>query len=278
MLQTHFGIPGQTAGSFTATNEFIWGGDVSRIQVVTASVVVDGASRDAANTPTTVLRPGLLMGKVTSTGKYKQYDATATDGTEIPVGVLPVELVVVDPLTGTDTDKLCPLVVSAPLRAKSLYILGAAFVGHAGEFVARRALAANGRCLFDDDIGGSHSGVQRASVKATNYTVTAADNGTLFVAITADASFTLPTIRAGLEYEFLRASDHELVVASAAGDDMVVGNDLSADSVTWTTAGQQIGARLRIRSLYVNGTLKWLPEVVAVPYSTGAFLASAIAT
>lgn len=50
--------------------------------------VVDGASRDAGNSPTTVLRPGLVMAKVTASGKYRPFAAGGSDGTEQPIGIL----------------------------------------------------------------------------------------------------------------------------------------------------------------------------------------------
>jgi len=51
--------------------------------------VVDGASRDAGNTNnTTVLRPGLIMAKVTSTGKWKPFVSGASDGTQLARGIL----------------------------------------------------------------------------------------------------------------------------------------------------------------------------------------------
>lgn len=272
-----FGQPGQTAAQTTSESELLWGGDESRIQVLRQSKNYATTLADAANTPTTVVRKGLLLGIIAADLTAVQWDATATDGSQHLAGVLPAELVSVDQY-GTAVSRFGPMIVQAPLKASSLRIKGAALVGHADEYLARRSLAAMG-CRLDDDPQSMLAGVyQRTAVKATNYTVLATDNGTLFFAITADATFTLPTLKAGLEFEFVRASDHELVVASAAGDDMVVGGDLSADSFTFTTAGQQIGGRVRVKGVYLNGTLKWLTEVVVVPYSTGALMASSIAT
>ena len=45
-------------------------------------IVLDAAARDDDNSPTTTLRKGLVLGKVTATGKYKEYDPSASDGTE----------------------------------------------------------------------------------------------------------------------------------------------------------------------------------------------------
>lgn len=54
----------------------------------TASII-DGASLDAGNTGfTTVLRQGLVMGRVTATGKWRPFNNGASDGTEIARGIL----------------------------------------------------------------------------------------------------------------------------------------------------------------------------------------------
>lgn len=45
-------------------------------------VTVDGAARDSGNGTTTTLRAGLVLGKITSSGDYKEFDGTAGDGTE----------------------------------------------------------------------------------------------------------------------------------------------------------------------------------------------------
>lgn len=53
--------------------------------------VIDGAARDAGNTPdTSVLRPGLVMGKITATGKWAQFNSAAVDGTQYARGILNV--------------------------------------------------------------------------------------------------------------------------------------------------------------------------------------------
>lgn len=270
-------MPGFTAVNSTYEADILWGGDESKIQVLRMGATFSSAMVDAGNTPTSVIRKGLILGQITSSFKQVQWDATATDGSQNIDGVLGVELHMVDGLF-TSVDRRAPLVISAPLRTKSLLIKGAAFFGHADEYLARRHLTAMG-CILDDDPSGMLSGLfPRVSIKATDYAVLATDNGTQFHAITANATFTLPAIKAGLSFEFLRASDHNLVVASAAGDDVIVGNDLSADSITYSTASNKIGARIKVESLYVNGTLKWLPSIIAAPFSTGAFLTQTLAT
>jgi len=88
------------------------------------------------------------------------------------------------------------------------------------------------------------------SAKTANYTVLTTDNGTLFTNTGASGAvvFTLPTLAAGLVYEFLVTADQSVTVASAAGDDMVVFNDATADSVAFSTSSEKIGGSLLIFS------------------------------
>ena len=81
LLTDSYGIvPGLTTSRETYEQEFRWG---SQFQGVFTNALIDGASVDSGNTPTFELRPGLLLGQNISTGKYKQYSPTGTDGTEV---------------------------------------------------------------------------------------------------------------------------------------------------------------------------------------------------
>lgn len=274
----HFGVPGQGAAVFNQTTELFWGGDESKIEILRLDGHINSAATDAGATISTTLRAGMLLGKITASGQLIQWNSAATNGSEHLHSVNGAEQRMTDAF-GTAVARFGPVIVKAPLKAKALLIKGAALVGHADEFLARRALHAMG-CRLDDDPQGFFAGAaERIAIKATNYTVVAADQGTLFQQITADAIFTLPAIQAGLKFRFLNSADFETVVASAEGDNMVVGNDLSADSITFTTAGQQIGVQIDVEAMYVNGTLKWVPTLPYVPFGTGlATLAFAIAT
>ena len=85
--------------------------------------------------------------------------------------------------------------------------------------------------------------------KTAAYTVTAAENGTLFTTGTGAVTFTLPTIAAGLCYEFLNLVDADMAIASAGSlDNIILFNDASADSATFGTSAKKIGAYCRVRS------------------------------
>ena len=51
--------------------------------ISTTTIVMDSSARDTDNTANPLyLRRGLLVTKIAATGKYKEYDNTATDGSE----------------------------------------------------------------------------------------------------------------------------------------------------------------------------------------------------
>jgi len=59
-------------------------------------ITIDKAARDAGSTPTTTLRKGLVMGKITETGKYAQYNDAANDGTQVARCILDDEVNLLD--------------------------------------------------------------------------------------------------------------------------------------------------------------------------------------
>lgn len=79
--------------------------DHGRESVIAA--VIDAAARDDGNSPTTTLRKGLVLGKVTATGKYKEYDPSASDGTETARLILDDEVDLLDEAgSAADTEAL----------------------------------------------------------------------------------------------------------------------------------------------------------------------------
>lgn len=253
-----FGQPGVQAAQFTQTNEIFWGGDATKIEILQANSQIDSSAVDAGSTPTNVLRTGLLFGKITSSGFLKQWDSAATDGSQYLFSVNREELVMVDAY-GVAANRFAPTVVKAPLKAKRLYIKGVSLLGHADEYLARRQLAGLG-VVLDDDVQNYLSGINlRNIIKTATGAILATENGARFIVNGAGAVIlTLPTLQAGLRFEFLNIADQNLTVTSAAGDDVIIINDLSADSVAFSTAANKIGARLTVHSEYVNGTLKWI--------------------
>lgn len=241
-------MPGMGTPAETTEREFLWGRlDSWQLE----SIVISSAAVDSGNTPTTTLRRSLLLGKVTSSGEYKEYNPTGTDGSQIVQGILYEGLSTLN-AAGSATDKMGRMVIAGNVKAAQLLLLDAQ---------ARRQMS--GRFLFDDDLPGKLNGsmefVQEVA-KTADYTVVAADSGTLFTntGAVATVNFTLPTLANGLIFGFFVVADQTLTVTSAAGDDMVVPNDASADSVSFGSAGDKIGGMVVVRS-NAAGT-KWHVE------------------
>jgi hypothetical protein len=92
--------------------------------------------------------------------------------------------------------------------------------------------------------------------KSSNYTVTASDNGLLFLA-TAAVTSTLPTKENGLAFRFVQTADADLVIAGSS--DIIAKGNAAASSVTFSTASEKIGSHVLVECIYTAAsTLKWL--------------------
>ena len=92
MTAPYLPSPGLGTEATDTTSEFL----LDTVHVIQQGVTIANTARDSGNTPTTTLRKGLVLGKVTATGKYKEYNDTASDGTQTAVGILREEVKVVD--------------------------------------------------------------------------------------------------------------------------------------------------------------------------------------
>ena len=99
---------------------------------IKVALTVDSSARDSGNTPTTTLRKGLVLGKVTATGKYKEYDNGVADGTETAAGILDDEVDLLDS-TGAAADSQATMLVHGYVDESKLAGLdanGKADLGH----------------------------------------------------------------------------------------------------------------------------------------------------
>jgi hypothetical protein len=242
-----WGVPGAGSLDITTEKQLTWGyGSVNNL-VVLANAIILGGTTDSTNTPTNVLRPGFLLGKITATGKYAQYVAANTDGTGVASAVLWPEILSQD-FSATNSDRVCPVMVSGPVVAGQLIGL---------DNLARAQMSK--AFLFDDDVVGNRLAPPLWVSKGANYTVLPADRGTVFQAITGAVTFTLPAILPGYWFKFVNTVAATMQVSSAEGTNMTVYNNASASSIAFSTAGQQIGA---VVDVYTNpaGT-KWIVEI-----------------
>lgn len=201
---------------------------------------IDASAVDSGNTPTSTLRMGLVMGKVTATGTWKNYSPTATDGSEVAQGVLPVMFRMTDVLTLTTQAKFWGVMVSGGVKAANLLGL---------DLMARAQMA--NRFYFDDNLTGNiQFPFQRFQTKTTSYTIVATDNLSVFdnLGAVGAVTFTLPAIANGYYFGFRVMAGQNVIVASAEGDNMIVFNDAAADSVAFQTGGQLIGGGFHIYS------------------------------
>jgi hypothetical protein len=246
-----WGVPGVGSALETTEQEILWGGQANNI-ALWRSAIIEGATRDAGASPTTILRPGLLLGKLDADNKLTDYDPDAVDGSEKAYAILGNELRAQD-FNATDADRVFRVLVAGPVKASRIQGL---------DDQARKQLGS--RFIFDDDLIGGHNflGAPWVNEEVTaTATLTAADNGKRLVINGAAAVvITMPALATnpGFKVEMLVVADEDFTVTSAELDNIVVGNDLSADSVAWTTTGEQIGVRVQMEAIFIGTTPKWL--------------------
>lgn len=237
-------VPGLTTSRETYESEFRWG---SQFQGVFANGLIDGSTTDSGSSPTHVLRPGLLLGQVTATGKYKNYSPTATDGTEVASAIL-IESLRMQDFNGTATDRFYAVLVGGPVQATKVINL---------DLQARQQMA--NRFIFDD-IGGTPGNhwypYKRQITKTSNYTIVAADNFTLFDNTGAGGQvvLTLPTIANGYMFGLYAKAAQTFRFTSAEGSNVVGGGSLTNSSASVAA----IGGHIRIYSDPAAG--KWLVD------------------
>lgn len=227
------GEPGSTTAIFNTESNIFWGsGNAVSPAHNFITISITSAAVDTGS-PTTILRPGLILGKITSSGMYTNYSPTATDGSQLAVCVLPTEINMLDPVTGTVANRVTSAVINGPIKASACYGL---------DNISRAQLEAQG--VLWDDTRGTAVGLPyiREVAKAANYTVLSTDNGTQFNATTGAVTFTLPTLAAGLRFMFYNEVDAAMTITSAAGNDIFADGHAAASSVAFSTASHKIGS------------------------------------
>lgn len=256
-IATHNALPGITTLSQTSEKEIQFSkvGERFYHPNIIASTAVD-----AGNTPTTTLRAGLIMGRITSSKLLKEWNPDGTDGSELIAGILMEDQKMLDYLGSVEVKGSSPILAAGCVKAAQLLIEGTVFTSSAAEQHARTLMKS--RFVFDDDLVMKVPfwTMTRELIVTGDTTVTAAQNGTLFVVSGGTGvTFTLPTPTDGLTYEFINLDDQNMAVASAgSNDDIVFKNDTGADSLTFSTMSEKKGARLRVR--YSGVVSKWFVE------------------
>lgn len=280
---SHVSFEGAFRGPFigdlaeTVENSFYFGPHPLN---VFSGAPIDASAADSGNTPSTdILRPGLILGKIFSSGKVKQWDPTATDGTQYLFGILdnPGQKMNVN---GAGVERLRGnIMIRGFVRPDRLLIAGNSSFGISGnawEYMLRQQLALAGFMVQEDHSatgllgwGTSFGGAFRhIAPKTADYTVREFESGTLFTnrGASGAVNFTLPaTPKRGLHYGFYGVVDQNLKVTSGTADTLVVINDATADSISFETASLKIGGMFEV---FGDGT-GWLTRVSAGQTSNG---------
>ena len=255
-ISTYGAFPGNGAISESLEAQVFSG--PSNLQLF-GTLPIKSSTTDAGSTPTSFLRPGLVMGKKTSDGLLYVYAPTAVDGTEVAYCILAEGISMLN-ASAVAEDKMGHVLLGGIIKASAILNL---------DNQARRQLLLSGRFFIDDDLQSKPAflGLPLREVnKVADYTVVAADNGTLFTASTGAVNFTLPAIAQGLAFEFLNLVDANMTVTSAEGDNIVCQNDIAADSVAFSTASFKIGGWVQVQA-NAAGT-KWYVKSFAGPTAT----------
>src|SRR5260370_10107509 len=156
-------VPGSAATLSEIELALTWG-PATQVSL-SYGITVDASTVDARSAVTSELQIGLLMGKITATGKYKQYAPSATDGTQVVRGALGFQVKMIDS-TGATRDMLSHLMIGGKVR-------NAALGGLDGQ--SRQQMA--NRFIFDDDLPSAYLRYPwlREISKTGNYTVLPTD-------------------------------------------------------------------------------------------------------
>lgn len=237
MLSELNNLPGIDAAIETVENEYTWGPGALNSWI---TVPLDANTVDSTSSPTTLLRPGLILGRITASGLYTDYDPAATDGSQIPVGVLHESVNMFDRNAGATRVKTGKLLYWGAVKVANLQ---ANFDEFARAHLSRR--------LLYDDLR-LPGGALLPVAKTADYTVVAADNYSHFFTLGAAGAvvFTLPAITGcrGYRFRFTNVVDQNMTVTAPSGK-LVTFNNAAATSVAFSTAGNKIGASVEIVGL-----------------------------
>jgi hypothetical protein len=210
-------------------NAFCFG---TEYQQLLTQAIIPGSATDSGNTPTWILRQGLVMGQQTGTSQWVPYASGNTDGSQVAAGILFGSLRMQD-VNGNTRQCMSPILVSGGVVAKNL-------LGFDNQ--ARQQMR---RFVFDDIFPGSWSYPWLATVaKTANYAATANDNNTLFTNAGAGGAvtITLPPITNGLVIGIYGVANQNIAVTSNEGTNIVTTNNAAASTITFSTGSQIIGS------------------------------------
>jgi hypothetical protein len=246
-ISSMFGnVPGMGTTVETFEQAYSWG---PYPRYYTGAYIDSGAS-DPTNSPTFELRMGLVMGRITATGTWTNYNPANTNGSEVAQGILPLGLRMQDVLSGVNTTKFYAMMVSGGVQGSKLIGL---------DLMSRAQLSP--RFIFDDNLlGNTAFPWGRFQTKTANYQIVAADNFSHFDILGAagEVDFTLPPIANGYSFGFTGGAAQIMKVISFEGGNIISLNSATSTSVAFATGGMQFGGSFHV---YSNSAgTKWFVE------------------
>ena len=231
-------LPGH-GDTFESQERQLWFGREMQ-QVIVPGAVMDKDTVDSGNSTTTVLRPGLALGKI-DTGTDNQvthWNPYATDGSHRLFGFLMQSQVTT--LHGTAKERFIGrIMVAGNIKAASILIGGESTHGISGtnyEFLLREQMA--DRFLVDDDLG-TITGRKQKEL-AASATLTTEDHNTFFTNVGAAGAVTatLPVPVPGLRFAFKTVAAQDFVLEGPGTGEYFVAK-ANANSVTLTEATEE---------------------------------------
>lgn len=249
-----FSLPGVSDVIQNTENQFWWGRFENQVW---RNGVILSSTTDAGNSPTDVLRSGLILGQISpgnsNAGKLKAWSPTGTDGSQFPYGILLYAQKM--QYQGTASDRWTGYIMTGGfLKPKNLLIGGASslsIVGNASEYLLRGQLSQ--RFTLADEVSGQARGYMggwtNIQALTADKTATVYESGTLFTNRGASGTVivTLPaTPYKGLRYGFSTVANQILRVTAGTADTLIVVNDATADTVGFETASLLIGNHIEV--------------------------------
>lgn len=255
-------IPGLTTALEDAKGILWWG--IRELVTTLPGILVSTARWNNASSDQDVLPQGLLLGKIRASGKLKEWEPAATNGSEDIFGILMHEQNMLDITESTGSgDRMVSVIVGGPVKPSGFYIDGTLAAGinaHAQELLIRAQL--QNRCIFDDEPQMSQFGGWRnTKPKTAAYTLVEADNNTLFTNLgaTADVVLTLPAPREGYRVGVFVAVDEKLAIQSASGAPIIADGDVTRSTIDLPP---DIGTMVEIIGIGVTGAEKYIATII----------------
>ena len=249
-FENAFGLPGYQNIKETYEAELRWGSGLGEF----LDAKIAGSTRDTGNTPQTVLRQGLPVGKKTADGKLYAWDPQAEDGRELLFGFLVVDHKVTD-ADGDNRDLMTTVLVAGPVRGNKLLVPGNAA---AGSLTVEMKSQMKFRFILDTDITFANSFGSIVVAKSADYTVLIAENWYTFTNEDSlnQVRFTLPAVQKGLHYWFYAVENVPMSVRAASGEFITRFGDKFAKQVLYDELGEIIGNCVELISN--DGGNRWL--------------------